>query len=401
MKSLKQFFARLLTMSSNLLVVILLLLSLAAWRGTIFGWNVADFFESDQVSSKEQLLREYSFLKDNWTEEASGVWKRSDSAGSEEKIIFSEVLASKVIGYGGPLALRIYLNNDKKISKVKLGRHYESAEFIEAILNKGLLKQFEGVASDKVADHQFDEITGATISSKAIIDTVKVSLNSLNLHAKNIESSAFKIQLMDLLNSYKFYLALVTVFSALIISFFLRKKSFMRPLQLILNFALLGVVCGQLVSMRFFINLFSSYFNLSMIIVLFILVLNFILGLFKRKNFYCNWLCPYGSAQELLGRIFKFKIKISAKAQKKLNHLRKILFGFLLLFSYFVGGGFIFNYEPFSVFLLQHASAGVIAVATIFLLLSAFIPRPWCRFVCPTGELLNFIQSENKQLKEK
>ena len=46
------------------------------------------------------------------------------------------------------------------------------------------------------------------------------------------------------------------------------------------------------------------------------------------------------------------------------------------------------DYEPFSAFLLATADPLVIALAATILLAANYIPRPFCRFVCPTGTLL-------------
>ena len=64
---------------------------------------------------------------------------------------------------------------------------------------------------------------------------------------------------------------------------------------------------------------------------------------------------------------------------------RKILFG-VLMFLTLTG---IFSawtdYELFTAFIWQSASVVVIIIAILFVVLSVFVPRPYCRFVCPTG----------------
>ena len=46
------------------------------------------------------------------------------------------------------------------------------------------------------------------------------------------------------------------------------------------------------------------------------------------------------------------------------------------------------DYEPFTAFILSSAGVVVIVFAVVILLTSVFVPRPYCRFMCPTGTLL-------------
>ena len=50
------------------------------------------------------------------------------------------------------------------------------------------------------------------------------------------------------------------------------------------------------------------------------------------------------------------------------------------------------NYEMFVAFILQSASWIVIVWALLFIVLSVWVPRPYCRFVCPTGTLFKLAQ---------
>ena len=50
------------------------------------------------------------------------------------------------------------------------------------------------------------------------------------------------------------------------------------------------------------------------------------------------------------------------------------------------------NYEIFSAFIVGTAAVAVLAMAAVVLVLSVFVPRPYCRFVCPTGTLFKVAQ---------
>ena len=48
--------------------------------------------------------------------------------------------------------------------------------------------------------------------------------------------------------------------------------------------------------------------------------------------------------------------------------------------------------EPFTAFLIRSASAASLTLAGLSLAASFFFQRPWCRLLCPTGELLSILR---------
>ena len=52
------------------------------------------------------------------------------------------------------------------------------------------------------------------------------------------------------------------------------------------------------------------------------------------------------------------------------------------------------DYELFSAFLFRRAAPLVLALAAVFFALSLVTPRPYCRFLCPTGTLIRFAQGD-------
>ncbi|MFI3285411.1 MAG: 4Fe-4S binding protein [Rikenellaceae bacterium] len=58
-----------------------------------------------------------------------------------------------------------------------------------------------------------------------------------------------------------------------------------------------------------------------------------------------------------------------------------------------LGVGFeLMDYEIFSAFIISSASTAVLVMAALFLILSLFIQKPYCRFGCPTGALITMAQ---------
>ena len=57
-----------------------------------------------------------------------------------------------------------------------------------------------------------------------------------------------------------------------------------------------------------------------------------------------------------------------------------------------IGSSWI-DYELFAAFVVESAGWVMISVGLLVVVLAIFIPRPYCRFVCPTGALLKKSQS--------
>ena len=52
-------------------------------------------------------------------------------------------------------------------------------------------------------------------------------------------------------------------------------------------------------------------------------------------------------------------------------------------------------FEPFSAFKFEAAALPSLIIAALFLIISLFVNRPWCRFLCPTGTLLSMSAKKN------
>ena len=110
--------------------------------------------------------------------------------------------------------------------------------------------------------------------------------------------------------------------------------------------------------------------------------------LFGKKGYYCTHICPLGSAQELIYRIPGTKIQVGQTTIQYLVWFRRLLWAVLTCLLITDVWSEWTDYEPFSAFLLATADPLVIALAATILLAAIFIPRPFCRFVCPTGTLI-------------
>lgn len=99
-------------------------------------------------------------------------------------VVNTTTLCAKVSGYtqGQPVPLKIYIK-DGKILKVKPLRNKETPKYF-ALIKKEMLPRWEGMTTKKAATAKVDCVTGATISSKAVMKNVQKGCEYYNQNKK-------------------------------------------------------------------------------------------------------------------------------------------------------------------------------------------------------------------------
>ena len=97
-----------------------------------------------------------------------------DSPISEEQgmtVINTTTLCADVKGYADATPIKIYIK-DGKINKIKTLHNAETPRFW-ALIKKEVLPKWEGMDVKKAANAKVDAVTGATMSSKALMKNVQ------------------------------------------------------------------------------------------------------------------------------------------------------------------------------------------------------------------------------------
>lgn len=291
-------------------------------------------------------------------------------------------LAKDVSGFGGPVPLEIYIK-DGKISKVEALKNSETPDFFNQA--KALLTRWNGKTVEEAQQMKVDGVSGATFSSRGIIGNME---RGLQFAAKNSKKPSI-LDKLDL--SAKTIVGLVVVLLAAIIPLFYHNKQW-RIIQLSLNVIVLGLWCGTFLSWSLFVNFMSNGINVWVsLIPIIMLITAFIYPLFGKKQYYCTNICPFGSLQELAGKTTHNHRKMGPKTVKRLTLFRRILFAVLMILMLTGVWSAWMDYELFTAFIFNSASIVVIILAVVFVLLSVFVPRPYCRFVCPTGTMFKML----------
>ncbi len=171
-----------------------------------------------------------------------------------------------------------------------------------------------------------------------------------------------------------------------------------RTVQLWLDVAVLGCWTGSFLSTARLLGWAGSGLPggvLEWTTALLLLSMAFLYPVFGRTSHYCLHVCPFGAAQELAGRLPVRKWRMPSSLARRLTALRRGLWAALMLAAWCAGWSRWTEWELFGAFAFLAVPPLVLAFALVFVALAAFVPRPYCRFVCPTGTLFKLSEANH------
>lgn len=102
--------------------------------------------------------------------------------------------------------------------------------------------------------------------------------------------------------------------------------------------------------------------------------------------FFCGWVCPFGSAQEWMGKLGRLlhlpRLRMPAGAQRYLQLLR---YAFYMLSTMGITFALLKGPRDFSLLMKGHILTVGSGVIIAFLLISLFFDRPFCNYFCTGG----------------
>ena len=147
-----------------------------------------------------------------------------------------------------------------------------------------------------------------------------------------------------------------------------------------------GCICAigsiQNVTLAFFDH---SYLISISAIVFFVAPL--VYTLFFGRTF-CAGVCPFGAIQDLVA--FSPQ-KLGSRLNAVLGIIPYLYLGFAVLYAATGTDFIICRYDPFVGIWRFNASFGMYVFGGLLLVTGIFIARPYCRFLCPYGVLLNWV----------
>lgn len=303
-------------------------------------------------------------------------------------VINTTSIASDLRGYGGAVPMKVYIRGNR-IDSIRTLPNNETPEFLDIVRDE-VISRYIGLDIDKALSTDIDAVTGATMSSECVKGTVRRALAVAARTATDSDDTAAGTG-----GALKLMAALAVSMMAALLPLFIRNSTY-RTVQLYLNVIVLGFYCGTFVSYSSLAGMVrepsqlldTAYLSTHAALLLLAFVALFY-PLFGRKGHYCAWCCPLGSLQDLGNKAGKGRQwHITPRWTHRLTTLRKALWVALMAVTWTGMTSAWMDYELFAAFMWQTASWIMLTFLLICAVLSVFVKRPYCRFICPTGTML-------------
>ncbi len=186
---------------------------------------------------------------------------------------------------------------------------------------------------------------------------------------------------------------LVLLVALALATYFAHKLRSRRKLFVLMVFSLIyfgffrkGCVCSIGAIQNVGYAIFNSGYAVPLTVIIFF-ILPLVFTLFFGRTF-CAAVCPLGAVQDAV--VLK-PTKVPAWLAEVLGILPYIYLGLAVLFVATGAGFIICQYDPFIGFFRFGASFNMMIFGASILLLGTVVARPYCRFLCPYGVLLNWM----------
>lgn len=363
------------------LVIVILL-----FNNILYATEVSPFSETAQILAKGNELEQKSVLVSGNREIPYYLVK--GEAGEEDRYIFStEHFAPGITGYSGPVLLAVLVSGSGELLDYTVMRSTETPVYLDYVSH--ILPQ--RLTGKNIFDpgliNQVDTVTGATMTSDAIIHSLSVAGTGF---AQKVLEKGDDIQVTG-----TFHWSQVTGFIVLfffIIALILRKF----PLLWVRRVFLLAVIvlCGLVLNVQYSTDhLFRLGFRLTSISIT-ILVAGIPLVSILFGNVYCGYLCPFGALQELIGDLRPAGLNTAPDKDKSYQftrYLKYLLLFFLAIAAAATMNPSLFFFDPLIGFFRLYGGVVVVLFCLFILVLSFFYPRVWCRNLCPAGAFLSLV----------
>ncbi|MFQ6034638.1 MAG: 4Fe-4S binding protein [Sedimentisphaerales bacterium] len=311
-------------------------------------------------------------------------------------IFSSEELAPEIRGFGGKINLAVYVDPNGVLFEFHIIRSNETPAYLQMLSQwRGLLNGRHLFEPQPFAD--VDAVTGATVSSKAILSALKTSGQRF---ATQILGHSVQPQLKEqarwanyMPDVHGLYLIAAFVL-ALIVTY--RGGFWSRLVVLLLTLFVGGIVLNTQYSSEQIVTILSLHVPAAGLTGAFLFVVGMPLLVMFFGNLYCGYICPFGAAQELLSYVLaeRFKHPITLEKMRKARFVKYgVLFIFIILFFSCRSRSTLATDPLISFFNLRFWQLSMLFIAAIALISSVFYTRFWCRYLCPAGAFLSLLNN--------
>lgn len=323
-------------------------------------------------------------------------------------IFSSEELAPEVRGFGGKMNLAVYLDATGKLINFHIVRSNETPGYLKLLSQwRGELNEHQLFVPEPFSD--VDAVTGATVSSEAILSVLEISSHRFTSQVlgqpvqTGVEAKVRRAGYLPDAQGVYLICALVLV---LIVVY--RGGFWSRLFVLAFNVVVGGIILNAQYSSEQTATVLSLQWPSVGLTGAFLLLVGVPLLVILFGNVYCGYICPFGAAQELLGYVVpeRFKETMPLERMRKGRFIKYVVLFVLIMVFFSSRNRTTLVADPLievfardkidfwlRTFFRDFFSLAAVLVIGAALIGSLFYTRFWCRYLCPVGAFLSLLNN--------
>lgn len=320
----------------------------------------------------------------------------------EEQLI-GYVTVGEGSGYGGPIQIAVATDMKGKIKGLAVVRHIETPSFFDRVDKNGLISRLVGMryGDGFNIEQDIDGVSGATYTSRGIAKAVMSGSRDI---AKEELSLAIPLQASAEIKFGIPEVILLVLFSVGTIGrkFSSRHTKKMRWFSMLTGMIVLGFIYTSPMTISLINKMLIGFWpDWHTHLYWYMLLIGIVFSLTAtKKNPYCEWFCPFGAAQECIGKVGGAKAHPIRRYQSQFVWLQRGIALLAILIALVYRNPGISSYEIFGTLFDLEGNIPQFFLLGLVILASLFIHRPWCRYLCPLKPVEAFINLINDWTKD-
>lgn len=346
--------------------------------GSVYGKSR---FKETQIQLLEDIfpLSQYSIEQIN-----SNKWLLSSSNLQSLWYLYT----GKGNGYNGPVTTLVQTDIKGDIIQIKVTANHETPSYFLKLEKNNFLKAASQIEiSNYLAGEPVNTVSGATITSMAVMQGIRNGY-SKGENISLLQSTRPSFGVLEII-------VLFLLISGIILQWI--KNQFTRQIilwsSMIISLVFLGFVYNQPVTISRIVAVLNGYMpEVRHEFYLYLLLGGSVMTIILTgRNVYCHSVCPFGAAQEVLGKTGRAK-SFRPGYFRRLKYLQWTVTFLAVITALLLNNPSVAQYEVFGAFFQLTATNILFIVLIIVILLSLFIKRPWCNFICPVSGFFAYIR---------
>jgi len=334
--------------------------------------------------------------------EASGIETyKAFNRSSEAPVGYITIKQSN--GFGGPLKVAVGVDAAGVVVNAMIVEHRETPSWFAIVEDSALMDAMKG---KRYKDHfeigsDIDGISGATYTTRAVIQSVKaasreIALNELNLPKPDEKPRRIQFGFPEII------LLLLLAMGTFGIKYASGKTlKRIRWVTMLAGMAVVGFMVNHPLTLvdinKFLMGYWPDvHYQLYWYLLTFGVLLIF---LTTDKNYYCHMVCPFGAAQECLAVLGKAKSAHSKQYHGFFKWLRRAVVWLAVCVALIFRNPGISSYEVYSTIFSLSGTNREVLFLVIVLVFSLFMRRPWCKYLCPVPAFSDYLRFTKSRLK--